>query len=226
MRSAAASEAGGTIAGKGRGSTRADVISRRLDRRKAAGYETLHNPNAGTTDVSTQTSALPRAAGQAQHSALIAAVAIAAVAAATIAGAWFFQLVLDIVPCPMCLEQRWAYYGIIPLAILIAIGAKAGTPRGVLLAGLALIALAALCNAGYGAYHAGVEWKFWPGPTSCTGASLNLGGGSLLDQLDKVKVVPCDVVQWRFLGISLAGYNALISLLMAALAAWGITRRD
>ncbi len=95
-----------------------------------------------------------------------------------------------------------------------------------LLAGLALIALAALCNAAYGAYHAGVEWKFWPGPSSCTGApSLSLGGGSLLDQLDKVKVVPCDVVQWRFLGISLAGYNALISLSMAALAAWGIAKR-
>jgi disulfide bond formation protein DsbB len=179
---------------------------------------------AGVTDLSTQTSALPHAAGRAQNPALIAAIAIAGIAAATIAGAWFFQLVLDIVPCPMCLEQRWAYYAIIPLAALIAIGAKAGAPRGVLLVGLALIALAALCNAGYGAYHAGVEWKFWPGPSSCTGPGINLGGGSLLDQLDKVKVIPCDVVQWRLLGISLAGYNALISLLMAAIAAWGIAR--
>ena len=175
--------------------------------------------------MSTQTTTVAHTVHPAHDPALIAAVAIAAVAAATIAGAWFFQLVLDIVPCPMCLEQRWAYYGIIPLAILIAIGTKAGAPRGVLLFGLALIALAALGNAGYGAYHAGVEWKFWPGPSSCTGnPTLNLGGGSLLDQLDKVKVVPCDVVQWRFLGISLAGYNALISLLMAALAAWGIVK--
>ena len=95
-----------------------------------------------------------------------------------------------------------------------------------LLIGLTLIALAALCNAAFGAYHAGVEWKFWPGPSSCTGSTaLSLGGGSLLDQLDKVKVVPCDVVQWRFLGISLAGYNALISLLMAAIAGWGIGRK-
>jgi disulfide bond formation protein DsbB len=176
------------------------------------------------TYLSTQTS-VSHAAIPTQNPALIAAVAIAAVAAATIAGAWFFQLVLDIVPCPMCLEQRWAYYAIIPLAILIALLARAGAPRGVLLLALAVIALAALCNAGYGAYHAGVEWKFWPGPTSCTGnPAFNLGGGSLLDQLDKVKIVPCDVVQWRFLGISLAGYNALISLLMAAIAAWGIAR--
>jgi disulfide bond formation protein DsbB len=154
----------------------------------------------------------------------MAAGAIAIIAAATIAGAWFFQLVLDIVPCPMCLEQRYAYYAIIPLAVLIAIAASRGVSRGVLLLGLALIALAALGNAVFGAYHAGVEWKFWVGPTSCTGAALNLGGDNLLDQLDKVKVVPCDVVQWRFLGISLAGYNALISLLMAALAAWGIAK--
>jgi disulfide bond formation protein DsbB len=177
-------------------------------------------------DLSTQTSAFPDAAGHSQNPALLAATAIALIAAATIAGAWFFQLVLDIVPCPMCLEQRYAYYAIIPLALLIAIAAKAGAPRGVLLLGLALIALAAFCNAAFGAYHAGVEWKFWPGPSSCTGApSLGLGGGSLLDQLDKVKVVPCDVVQWRFLGISLAGYNALISLSMAALAAWGVAKR-
>ena len=172
-----------------------------------------------------QTSAARHTAGQIQNPALIAAVAIAVIAAATIAGAWFFQLVLDIAPCPMCLQQRYAYYAIIPVSILIAIAARMGVPRGVLLVGLALIALAALGNAGFGAYHAGVEWKFWQGPTSCTGPGLNLGGrGNLLEQLDKVKVVPCDVVQWRFLGISLAGYNALISLLMAALAAWGIAK--
>jgi disulfide bond formation protein DsbB len=176
--------------------------------------------------LSTQSTTVSHTAHPAHAPARIAAIAIALIAAATIAGAWFFQLVLDIVPCPMCLEQRWAYYGIIPLAILIALLARAGAPRGVLLAGLALIALAALGNAGYGAYHAGVEWKFWPGPSSCTGnPALNLGGGSLLDQLDKVKVIPCDVVQWRFLGISLAGYNALISLLMAAIAEWGIAKR-
>lgn len=179
----------------------------------------------GTPDVSTQTTTASHSAAQAQTPAPIAATAIAVIAAATLAGAWFFQLVLDIVPCPMCLEQRFAYYAIIPLAVLIAVAAKAGAPRGVLLVGLTLIALAALANAVFGAYHAGVEWKFWSGPTSCTGSALNLGGGSLLDQLDKVKVVPCDVVQWRFLGISLAGYNALISLSMAAVAAWGVMKR-
>jgi disulfide bond formation protein DsbB len=157
--------------------------------------------------------------------ALAAALAIAAIAALTLAGAWFFQLVLDIRPCPLCLEQRYAYYLAIPLGGLVAWAALRGAPRAVIVAGLALLALAALYNAGLGAYHAGVEWGFWPGPTECSGPVLDLGkAGSLFDNLDKVKVIRCDEVQWRFLGLSLAGYNVLISLVMAALAAWGIAR--
>ena len=155
--------------------------------------------------------------------ALIAALAIAAIAAATIAGAWFFQLVLDIRPCPLCLEQRYAYYLAIPLAVLTAlIAARNGSP-GLVLAGFAILLLAALGNAALGAYHAGVEWGFWQGPTDCTGPVGNLGSaGTLLQRLDTVKVIRCDEVQWRFLGLSLAGYNVLISLAMAAIAAWGI----
>jgi disulfide bond formation protein DsbB len=157
--------------------------------------------------------------------ALAAALAIAVIAAATLAGAWFFELVLDIRPCPLCLEQRYAYYLAVPLGALVALAAARNAPRGVLLAGLAILALAALGNAWLGFYHAGVEWGFWPGPTECSGPVLDLGkAGSLFDQLDKVKVIRCDEVQWRFLGLSLAGYNVLISLLMAALAAWGIFR--
>jgi disulfide bond formation protein DsbB len=157
--------------------------------------------------------------------ALIAALAIAGIAAATLVGAWFFELVLDIKPCPLCLEQRYAYYLAIPLGALVAFAAAKDAPRGVLLAGLALLALAALGNAGLGIYHAGVEWHFWAGPTDCTGTIGNLGSaGSLLERLDTVKVIRCDEVQWRFLGLSLAGYNVLISLLMAAIALWGIGR--
>ena len=155
--------------------------------------------------------------------ALSAALAVALIAAATLAGAWFFQLVLGIVPCPLCLEQRYAYYLAVPFGLLIALLAAKDAPRPVLLAGLAVLLLAALANAWLGTYHAGVEWKFWQGPTDCTGPVGNFGAaGSLLDRLDTVKVVRCDEVQWRFLGLSLAGYNVLISLLMAAIAAWGL----
>lgn len=157
--------------------------------------------------------------------ALAAALAIAAIAALTLAGAWFFQLVLDIRPCPLCLEQRYAYYLAVPLGVLVAWAAAKHAPRAVTIAGLAILALAALYNAGLGGYHAGVEWGFWQGPTECTGPVLDLGkAGSLFDNLDKVKVIRCDEVQWRFLGLSLAGYNVLISLLIAVLAIWGIAR--
>jgi disulfide bond formation protein DsbB len=165
---------------------------------------------------------------QARHGAnpaITAALAIAGIAVATLAGAWFFELVLGIKPCPLCLEQRYAYYLAIPLGALVAFAAAKDAPRGVLVTGLGLLALAALGNAGLGAYHAGVEWKFWPGPTDCTGTIGDLGSaGSLLQRLDTVKVVRCDEVQWRFLGLSLAGYNVLISLLMAAIALAGIAR--
>ena len=157
--------------------------------------------------------------------ALTAALAIAAIAAATLAGAWFFQLVLDIRPCPLCLEQRYAYYLAIPLGALVTLAAARDAPRGVLVAGLALLAAAALGNAVLGTYHAGVEWGFWQGPTDCTGPIGGLGSaGDLLKRLDTVKVIRCDEVQWRLLGLSLAGYNVLISLLMAAIAAWGFVR--
>jgi disulfide bond formation protein DsbB len=157
--------------------------------------------------------------------ALMAALAITGIAAATLAGAWFMQLALDIRPCPLCLEQRYAYYLTIPLAALTALAAAKEAPRAVLLAGLAVLAAAALGNSVLATYHAGVEWHFWQGPTECTGPIGNLGSaGNLLERLDTVKVVRCDEVQWKFLGLSLAGYNVLISLLMAAIAAWGIVR--
>ena len=157
--------------------------------------------------------------------ALVAALLIAAIAAATIAGAWYFELVLDIRPCPLCLEQRYAYYFAIPFAVLTALAAGKSAPNWLLVGALAVLGLAALGNAVLGTYHAGVEWGFWQGPTDCTGPVGNLGSaGTLLDRLDTVKVIRCDEVQWRFLGLSLAGYNVLISLLMAAIACWGISR--
>jgi disulfide bond formation protein DsbB len=173
--------------------------------------------------VTSYATANPSPSRLSANPALSAALAVALIAAATLAGAWFFQLVLGIVPCPLCLEQRYAYYLAVPLGLLVALLAARDAPRPVLLAGLALLVLAALANAWLGAYHAGVEWKFWQGPTDCSGPVVDFGkAGSLLDRLDTVKVVRCDEVQWRFLGLSLAGYNVLISLAMAAIAAWGL----
>src|SRR3954471_4845472 len=179
---------------------------------------------SGETIV-TLAAAHPSRDGIASNPALVAALAIAAIAAATLAGAWFFQLVLDILPCPLCLEQRYAYYLAVPLGVLVAIAAARDAPRPLLVAGLVLLAAAALANAVLGGYHAGVEWGFWQGPTDCTGPIVDLSkAGGLLARLDSVKVIRCDEVQWRFLGLSLAGYNVLISLLMAAVAGSGALR--
>ena len=173
----------------------------------------------------TLATANPSQQGIASNPAALAALAIALIAAATLAGAWFFQFVLDIKPCPLCLEQRYAYYLALPLAALVAFFAARGAPRQVLMAGFVILLMATLANAWLGGYHAGVEWKFWPGPTDCSGPVVDLGSaGTLLQRLDTVKVVRCDEVQWRFLGLSLAGYNVLISLLMAAIGIWGVAR--
>jgi disulfide bond formation protein DsbB len=150
-----------------------------------------------------------------------AAAVVAAFGAAAILGAWFFQFGLGLKPCPLCLEQRYAYYFGIPLAALLMLGDSVGAKRRVLIAGLAIIAAGMLWNAGLGVYHAGIEWKLWAGPQECSG-SLDSLGGNLMDQLRTMSPVRCDEAAWRFLGISLAGYNALISLALAAVAAWGL----
>lgn len=170
------------------------------------------------------TDAMARSVPMPQSSVPYAA-AIALIAALTLAGAWFFQLALGILPCPLCLEQRYAYYLAVPVAIALAVAASRGAPRSILYAGFVVLVLAALGNAILGGYHAGVEWKWWPGPSDCSGSLPDLrSAGDLLSRLDNVKVVRCDEVQWRFLGLSLAGYNVLISLLMAAVALRGLLK--
>jgi disulfide bond formation protein DsbB len=154
-----------------------------------------------------------------------AALAVAAVGIATILGAWFFQFGLGYIPCPLCYEQRIPYYVGIPLALLVAFAGGRRAPRGVILAGLAALALIMLWGAGIAAYHAGVEWHWWAGPPDCSGAFGAMGPASdLVKQLENVHIVRCDEAAWRFLGISLAGYNAAISLALAAVAAWGLVR--
>jgi disulfide bond formation protein DsbB len=152
-----------------------------------------------------------------------AAIAIAIGGVATILGAWFFQYGLGYKPCPLCLEQRYPYYFAIPLAALVLMGVSAGASRRVLIAALAVIAVGMLWNAGLGGYHAGVEWKWWKGPQDCSGALDDLGTVTdLLTQVETMRVIRCDEAAWRFLGLSLAGYNVLISLALAGIAVWGV----
>ena len=151
-----------------------------------------------------------------------AAAIVAIVGALTICGFFFFEYVLGYPPCPLCLDQRNAFYVGVPLAALLWLGANYGASSKVMIAGFAVIAAIMVWNAGLSAYHAGVEWKFWPGPQDCSGSLSDLGtAGGLLDKIKSIRVVRCDEIPWSFLGISLAGYNAIISLVLSLIAAWG-----
>lgn len=151
-----------------------------------------------------------------------AAAAVFLIGLATIGGFFFFQYVLGYPPCPLCLEQRIPYYFSVPLAALLWLGARYGASRKVLMLGFAVVAAAMVWDAGLAAFHAGVEWKFWPGPTDCSGPINPLGGtGDLMKSLQSIRVVRCDEAAWRLFGISLPGYNVLVSLVMAAAAVWG-----
>jgi disulfide bond formation protein DsbB len=148
-----------------------------------------------------------------------AATVVAVVGMAALCGAWFFQYVIGLPPCPLCLEQRIAYYVAIPLAAMILLGVSVGAKHKVLVLALFAIGAAMLWNAGLGVYHSGIEWHWWQGPQDCSGTGGSLtGGGSLLEQMQTTRVVRCDEAAWRFLGLSLAGYNVLISLALAAIA--------
>ena len=162
---------------------------------------------------------------------LTAAALVAVVGLATIGGFFYFQYVLGYPPCPLCLDQRNAYYFSVPLAALLWLGAGHGAARKVMIIGFAAIALAMLWNTGLSAYHAGVEWKLWPGPTDCSGPINSFGAASnMLNRLQDIRIVRCDEAAWRLFGISLAGYDVLVSLFLVAVAAWGakasLARRD
>jgi disulfide bond formation protein DsbB len=148
-----------------------------------------------------------------------AALTVAVIGAAAILGAYFFQYVMKLAPCPLCLDQRIPYYVGIPLALVLAFAASRRAPVTLVRLGFAALAVIFLVGAGIGIYHAGIEWKFWPGPAECSGPLQSIGsGGDLLSQMQATSVVRCDEAAWRLIGISLAGYNVLISVALVLIA--------
>jgi disulfide bond formation protein DsbB len=137
------------------------------------------------------------------------------IAAGALIAAYGFEYIGGYDPCPLCLMERYAYYAGIPLlflALVLVATERAGWAAVVFF----LVALAFLANAGLGTYHAGAEWKFWPGPDTCGAVSRPLGGGSgsLLKELETIRVIRCDEAPWQFLGLSFAGWNVVASLLI------------
>ena len=148
----------------------------------------------------------------------LAAALVACIGAATIAGALVSEHVYGLVPCKLCLTERQPYYVGVPLALVALLLPARGPWRRI---ALGLLALVFLVSAGLGAYHAGAEWGFWPGPADCGGGAANAPDvGGFLRQLESVKVVSCTEAAWRFGGISLAGWNAVVSAGLALVAGW------
>jgi disulfide bond formation protein DsbB len=146
------------------------------------------------------------------------------IAAATIAGAWIFQA-FGIAPCELCLSERIPYYVGIPVAAATLIAALRKS-KALMLTGFILLFLIFAFSAGFGIYHSGVEWHFWEGPTACTGSTMTKATSmqDFMNQLRTVKVVRCDAVAIRILGLSLAGWNAVISAALAVIAIWGVRK--
>ena len=143
-----------------------------------------------------------------------------AVSAALIAGAHAFERIGGMAPCLLCLDQREAHWTALGVGAVLFALAQAGAAR-VVAAGLGALTLVYLFSAGLAAFHAGVEWGFWPGPDGCAAPTpadmTSLGTDDILGSLDRPgpEGPACSEAAWRMLGISMAGYNAVISLGLA-----------
>ena len=139
------------------------------------------------------------------------------VATLTIIGAWIFEYA-GYAPCELCLKQRWAYYAAITVSAILVLTARASDQM--MRYGLMFLAVLWAGSMVFGIYHSGVEWHWWPGPSTCTGmGDLSVG----LPDLTK-PVVMCDTPAIRIFGLSLAGWNAVISLALAILSVAGLRR--
>ena len=128
------------------------------------------------------------------------------ISASLYAGALWFQYVGGLMPCSLCLWQRWPHIVIIFLAVIAQF---VRMPSLILTA----IIITAAISVILAAYHAGVEWQLWSGPGGCA-ANLTSSGDltSMTDSLLSTPVARCDEVAWSFLGLSMAGWNTLFSL--------------
>jgi disulfide bond formation protein DsbB len=130
---------------------------------------------------------------------------------ALLGGAFAFQYIGGLAPCQLCLWQRWPHAA----AILIGVIALATGWRGLAWAG----ALAALATAGIGGFHVGVEQGWWEGLATCTAGSISeISTADLLNPAaDVAAPVRCDEIPWQMLGVSMAGWNMIVSLVLAGI---------
>lgn len=144
-----------------------------------------------------------------------------AVPAALLAGAYGSEY-WGLVACEMCWWQRYAHFVGLAFALL-SLALRSFPDRGRSLVWLA--ALAILASGGIGAYHAGVEAGIFEGVTQCTSTVSGLSGDELLKAIMAAPIVRCDEVQFSFLGISMAGWNAILSIGASLVILWLSLRR-
>ena len=156
----------------------------------------------------------------------LAALLAALVAAAVIAAALILQYGFGYAPCPLCLTQRWPYYLGVPLALLLAAAGRSLPPR-ILAVGLLVLAGLFVWGLIVGTYQAGAEWGFWLGPRDCSAGNVGAPPaevGGLLDAIKNSTVVSCTDPRLRILGLSLAGWNAVVMAALTLLVLWGAAR--
>lgn len=142
-----------------------------------------------------------------------------AAALATLAAVWTFEA-FGYAPCELCYAERYAFYAGAPIAALTAY-LSSRRAHGVARALFVLLALVFVANAGLAFYHVGVEQHWWAGPSACTGSlSGPVDVNDLTKALNAARVVNCDEVQLRILGLSLAGWDVVASAAMAIYAAF------
>lgn len=143
------------------------------------------------------------------------------VSALMLAAAHAFEHFGGLAPCQLCLRQREVYWGAIAIAGLGLLAARLAPTLFVPRATAALLAVAFLAGAGVAIYHAGAEYKFWPGPSTCGAVSTGpISAADMASALDGPPrpAVRCDEAAWTLFGVSMAGYNALISLALAGIS--------
>ncbi|TPW31038.1 disulfide bond formation protein B [Martelella alba] len=143
--------------------------------------------------------------------------------AVSVGSALGFEHLGGYIPCHLCLLERNPYYIGIPIGIIGLLAYRFGWD---LLARLCLLVIAALMiwGMGMGIYHSGVEWHFWAGPTDCSGstAGVTRNAANLLGDLNSITGPKCDEAALRVLGLSFAGWNVVVSIIIAAIAFWGM----
>ena len=142
--------------------------------------------------------------------------------AALMLGALAFQHIGGMAPCKLCIWQRYPHVVAIVLGALALSFENAWLRTGIILAG----ALSAATTAVIGVYHAGVEQGIFEGPTSCTASAIdNMSADDLLAQIMAAPLVRCDDIPWQLAGISMAGWNAIVSIVLCGLWLMALKRR-